>query len=76
MNAEPISDITSMYGITKRTASSTSQKKPWGPLFAIVPSVSSPTNAQTVKKIMSNLLSDLISLPRSWSARVVVSSTS
>src|ERR1700754_739387 len=52
-----------------------SQVKPWAPLEATVPSVSSPTNAHTVKPIMSSRLSDLTSLAFSWSASSVVCST-
>src|ERR1700704_1343082 len=76
VNAEPISDITSMYGATKTIASTTSQRNPSGPLEATVPSVSSPTNAQMVKNTMSNRRSDLMSLPFSARAKAVVCSTS
>ena len=74
VNVLPTSAITSMYGATKTTASATSQKKPCGPSDATVPSVSSPTNAQIVKKTMSNRRSDLTSLLFSSWANVVVSS--
>src|SRR3954447_2347470 len=56
-------------------ASTTSQVKPWAPLEATVPSVSSPTNAQTVKNTMSKRRSDLTSLLFSSSASAVVCST-
>ena len=74
VNALPTSAITSMYGATKTTASTTSQKKPCGPFDATVPSVSSPTNAQIVKKTMSKRRSDLMSLLFSASAKAVVCS--
>src|SRR3954462_3046513 len=53
-----------------------SQVNPCGPLAATSPRVSNPTNAQTVKKKRSKRRSDFLSLPRSSSARVVVSSVS
>ena len=76
VNADPTSDIISMYGATKTTARTTSQRNPWGPFFATDPSVSRPTNAQIVKNTMSNRRSDLTSFAFSASANAVVSSTS
>src|SRR4051794_24898697 len=57
-------------------ARATSQKKPCGPLDATVPSVSSPTNAQIVKKTMSKRRSDFTSLVFSSAASEVVWVTS
>ncbi len=48
-----------------------SHVKPSGPLEATVPSVSSPTNAQTVKRNMSMPRSDLRSLRFSADAKAV-----
>lgn len=56
-------------------ASTTSHVNPWAPFDATVPSVSRPTNAQTVKNTMSNRRSDFTSLDFSSRARVVVCST-
>src|SRR5882762_5630587 len=75
VNAEPTSDVNSMYGATNTTARSTSQRNAWGPFDATEPSVSRPTNAQTVKNHMSNLRSDLTSFAFSASANAVVCST-
>src|SRR3954453_10277905 len=75
VNAEPTSAINSMYGATKRSAVRRSQRNPSGPFDATVPSVSRPTNAQTVKNTMSNRRSDLMSLLFSASAKAVVCST-
>src|SRR3989440_1693709 len=74
VNALPTSAITSMYGATNRSAKRTSQKNPCAPFDATVPSVSRPTNAQTVKNTMSKRLSDLMSLLFSASANAVVCS--
>src|SRR4051812_34492556 len=63
-----------MYGATNTNASTTSQRNPSGPFEATVPSVSRPTNAQTVKNTMSNRRSDLMSLLFSASAKAVVCS--
>src|SRR3954447_4372936 len=73
-NALPTSAMTSMYGATKTSASTTSQTKPSGPFEATVPSVSSPTKAQSVKNTMSKRRNDLINLLFSVSAKAVVCS--
>src|SRR3954449_358154 len=76
VKALPTSAITSAYGMTKMSASRTSQVKPCGPLEATVPSVSSPTKAQMVKNTMSKRRSDLTSLDFSSTASAVVCSSS
>jgi hypothetical protein len=62
VKALPTSAITSAYGRTKATASTSSHVNPSPPLFATIPSVSRPTNAQMVKNTMSKRRIDLISL--------------
>ena len=75
VNALPTSDMSSAYGSTNMTASTISQVKPSPPYEATIPSVSRPTNAQSVKKSMSKRRSAFLSFFFSASASSVVCST-
>ena len=50
VNAAPSSAVSRAYGTKKNTAKNSNQRKPWAPLAATWPSVSTPTMVQIRKK--------------------------